>query len=383
MIYLKRHTHISKYYHLLKYNLNYIRIIFFLLLSFLFNSCSTNEPALKDDKQLKWELMPELAEVDVRYIVKNDRNLFLAGVESSNEYSGLLYKTADGLNWELIKNFPAAVGPLTFKNDTLYILSDSLYMYTPASELKGICKYEGVINIEPHYFGDMIFLKGNLYLMKTAGDDYLKTYKLSFDGTFEVMKVLQNLDYGGAKFIKDPSKPDDIAYVRPYYYWPFFFYFDGMNFYLLADGLTEDEKKSSASNSMAFKEGLLYAGFKNPSSVKILTENIWQTYTDTLPRSKYADNFQPPLKTETTAIVFYKDRMFVSTNYLGVLEWTKNSQWVPISNGLIDLNEMKGLYDPIVFLEEFNDFLFAAYGMPAYAQWGGKGVYKINLKELR
>ena len=99
-------------------------------------------------------------------------------------------------------------------------------------------------------------------------------------------------------------------------------------------------------------------------------------YTDTIP---YYSKDSLLYYSEPTEIAFVKERMFISTNRLGVLEWNKEKGWIQISTGLIDSGADK-LYRPVVFLESINETLIAVYGEPGYAPWGGLGVYKLKLK---
>jgi len=79
-----------------------------------------------------------------------------------------------------------------------------------------------------------------------------------------------------------------------------------------------------------------------------------------------------------TSIVFYQNRMFVGTEWMGLFEWT-DSGWVSMTKGLrfeFPNYPQYELYSAIVQLESFKGKLFVAYGEPCYAPvTGGKGIY--------
>lgn len=364
--------------------------IFPLLLLFSFVSCKTTEPLKESPKKETileeqpeiWHAIPELSGLSVRYILKVNDTLYLSGVEENKNYKGIVYKTGNGKEWIKLKDFYKAVGPIAVNGDSLYILSDSLYKYTiPTGSWKGICQ-PAPLNSDVKAVSEMIFLNNELYAMQTYFTNVIATYKIHFDGSIEDLPVYKGRSYGGAKFIKNNAS-DNWCYVRGQYHCAGFFKFEGNVFTKLDSGLTKEEWSSPPAHSAAMRNDTLFAGFKYPAVIKMYTDSRWQNYTDTLPHSQSAFLFKPPIKTETTTIAFFENRMFAGTQAIGVLEWIPGKGWKPISEGLIRdetaSQGIKDLFRPVVFLETIGEKLLAAYGEPGYAPWGRTGVYIYNL----
>lgn len=359
-------------------------IVLFVLTTLAIIGCgNVNNPALIEKQSADWQVVSELSDLDVRYMIKHENVLYLSAVrKSGNKNTGVIYKTSDGIKWKKVREFGWVIGPLAINGDTLYCLGDSLYRYIiPQMKWQTVCKPRP-ISIDPQAAGEMFFLKGQLYAMQTMYADAGGVYKVYMDGTTEQIIVYKGYsNFAGSKAIFKPFITDG-CYVRGMYYKTGIFSFDGSTFYPLSEGLTQDEWKYPAANSMAIHNDTLFAGFKNPGSIKFLDSrtNVWVSYTDTLPYSPTAFNYSPLVKTEPTAITFIGERMFVSTHCLGVLEWKKGSGWKQMATGLIQTNQMEGFYQPIAFLESIGTVLIAAYGEPGYAWWGGgMGVYRYNL----
>ena len=345
------------------------------------NDNDKNEPTKN-----KWEIVPELSTLSIRYILKHNETLYLSAVESGKNYKGIIWKTSNGINWTIVRTFEKVIGPMTTNGDTLYCLGDSLYRYIiPINKWENVCQ-PSPLTSDPEAMGDMIFVKDELYAMQSLFADAVATYRIGFDGTVNSLPVYHGREFGGAKFIKSKTEIKETVYVRGQYYKYGFFTFDGNVFDPLKDGLTEFEYYNPPTNSLALKNDTLFAGFMYPAVVKRLINNQWQNFTDTLPYSSSAFQFNPPIKTETTAITFVENRMFVATQSIGVLEWEDNKGWKQISEGLIPdpliNNGYKDLFRPVVFLETINGILIAAYGKPGYAQWGEYGVYHIDIKNI-
>lgn len=347
-----------------------------LLITFLFftSSCNNLTEPPPDDKKTKWEIIPELAEVDVRYILKHQTTVYLTGLFTGRAYRGSIWKTHDGENWTMLRTFEKAVGPLAINGDSLFCLGDSLFKYIiPTDNWVNVCR-PWPLTSDVQAVSEMIFLKNELYAMQTYFSDAVQTFRIYFDGTIEDIPVL-GYTYGGAKFIiKTEDAP--FCYVRGQYHKGGFYSFDGKIFTKIKNGLSDKEWMYPPTNSMEIYKDTLFAGFKFPGLIKYLDNNTWKTYTDTLPFNKVGQNLY---YTEPTEIVFVNERMFVSTDALGILEWTKDFTWAPLSEGLRAYSWVD-LYHPVVFLESINSTLIAAYGAPGYAPWGGTGVYKYELK---
>lgn len=345
------------------------------------SGCSTEPQPVKDEEQKEphlWQEVAGFSNISVRYLVKNDNALFISGYDPADK-SGYLYKTTDGENWELIKRFPPnKAGLLAFNGDDLYIFSDSLYKYTPDNKLSTVCYFQG-INF-PMDWMDMVFIHDTLYI---AADYFVHgIYKLKFDGTYVELPASPYGYYGWgtSKFIKDPSG-NDIVYARPQYYNRQFYTFNGSKLSYCTDGLVESSKDNEIVNSMAFKDGNLYAGFSHPTIVMVYLTNSWFPYTNELPAIDDED-----YESETTALTFYGERLFAATNYLGVMEWSANRKWIDLSDGLRHDDVRTALYEPVAHIEYFKGHLFAAYGgvVNSVYFWGDEtGVYKADVSKIK
>lgn len=347
-----------------------MRVLPFLFISLLILNTCANEPIIdeKPKEEKKWELIPEFAEINIRYIVNNQNSLYIAGVKYLNngKKNGTIYTTTDGSTWQLIGEFPDEIGPMTYNNGLFILRQDSIYKYV------GDKKWIGVLPtprrmMEPYADGDMIFIDDNLYIMQTFYPNTRETYKVYPDGTSEEVKVLFGMTFGAAKFIKNNFS--NQVYVRGNWGVRGVFKFDGSTFIPIENGLSEKELlMGNPTNSMTIKDNKLIAGF-NPAVIKRLTDaEIWENITDTMQYSTnniYDDCW-------TTAITYLGDRLFAATNYYGVFEWTTDSTWKDYSRGLLEYDfrsERPDKYYPITFLECFKGKVYAGYGSPAYAPW--------------
>jgi len=356
----------------MKIYINYFIILFIMS----FQSCNTVEPPIDIKTQKQWEPIQELSNLSVRYILKHDKTLYLSAVESNKDYRGVIWKTNDGNNWIMLRTFEKAIGPLTTHGDTLYCLGDSLFRYIIPLEIwENVCQPKPLTS-DVQAVSEMIFLKNKLYAMQTFFSDAVATYRINFDGTVENISVLPEIgpSYGGAKFIKNLENAE-YCYVRGQYYKGGFYSFNGKIFTKIKEGLTNESWIYPPTNSMEIKNDTLFAGFRYPGVIKFLNNNIWTNYSDPLPLTKEGNKIY---NTEPTEITFVDDKMFVSTDALGVLEWKKDSGWIQFSKGLLSYSWVD-LYYPIVFLESIKNILIASYGDPGYAPWGGIGVYKYKI----
>jgi len=349
--------------------------LFFISLFIISISCDTTEPQPPpDDKITKWEIIPELADMDVRYILKHNNTIYLTAVQGI-EWRGIIWKTTDGENWSIVRKFNKAIGPLTTNGDTLYCLGDSLFRYIiPLDKWENICQ-PYPLNTDVQAVSEMIFLDYELYALQnrfTPG----ATYKIHFDGSIEDLSIYYNY-FGGAKFIKKNIN-DDWCYVRGIYYSGGFFLFNRFTFTKLKDGLSHESWLYPPSNSMEIKNDTLFAGFRYPGTIKYLDNNsIWRDYTDSIPCNRDSVFLY---RIEPTEITFINETMFISTDELGVMKWKNGEGWSDLSEGLKTYNVANvKLFYPIVFLENINENLIAAYGAPGYAAWGGVGVYRLKL----
>lgn len=350
--------------------------LLFISLFIISISCDTTEPPPPpDDKITKWEVIPELAEADVRYILKHENTLYLTGLFTGREYRGSIWKTMDGVNWTMLRTFEKAVGPLAINGDSLFCLGDSLFRYIiPLNKWENVCQ-PNPLNTDVQAVSEMIFLGNSLY----AFQSYFEAdcvYKINFNGEVENLAAFYQYRLFAKMIKKNPS--DEWCYARGRYHSGGFYIFNLEGYSLLIDGLTQNVILNPASNSMEIRNDTLFAGFRYPGIIKYLDEsNVWRDYTDSIPTTRF-DAASPYV--EPTEISCLGDRIFVSTDIFGVMEWKKGVGWIDMAEGLRTYDWSNGkVFYPIVFLENINNTLIAASGAPGYAAWGGFGVYKLKL----
>lgn len=340
-------------------------------------SCDSTEPPDPPINNLaKWEVIPELAQADIRYILKHENTLYLTGLFTGKEYRGSVWKTTDGENWTMLRTFEKAVGPLALNGDTLYCLGDSLFRYIiPLDKWENVCQ-PYPLNTDVQAVSEIIFFRNSLY----AFQSYFEAdcvYKINFNGNVENLAAFYNYTIFAKMIKKDEN--DNWCYARGRYHSGGFFIFTLEGFSVLRDGLTQEVLLYPPSNSMEIRNDTLFAGFRYPGIIKYLdVHNVWRNYTDSIPTTRL-DATSPYV--EPTEISCLGDRMFVSTDIFGVMEWKKGIGWVDMAGGLrtYDWSDGKVFY-PIVFLENIGNTLIAASGAPGYAAWGGYGVYRLKVE---
>jgi hypothetical protein len=346
----------------------------------------------------RWNIVSQLASLDVRYMIQHYNILYLAAVDPSARLicdsgicnyvddRGLVYKTTDAVTWTKIKGFKRDIGPMTYHDDTLYCLtSDSIYRLLPNDVWQTAFATPPRLG-DASTDGDMVFIRDTLYAMQTVFGNAKETYRIHPDGSYEEVAGPDGLyHYAGSKYIKPEGK--EFVYLRPQWGENIFLQFDGYTYTHIENGLTQDELLFSSSNAMVIRGDTLYAGFGGITSagvIKMLINGQWQQVYDTLPYWRFADSVTPILRAQPTAIAFAGERMYVASNSTGVAEWRTDSGWVQISEGLIHgvipNFDNKDLYRPVPFLEYFQNKLIVAYGKPGYGPWGGTGVYTYELK---
>ncbi len=361
---------------LLNLNFNFFSIILLIAFLTLTSSCSTPTEPPPDDKKTKWEIIPELAEADVRYILKHENTLYLTGLFTGREYRGSIWKTTDGENWTMLRTFEKAVGPLAINGDSLFCLGDSLFKYIiPTDTWENICQ-PWPLNTDVQAVSEMFFLDNELFAFQNFFQPGT-VYKINFDGTVDDLS--NQYGYVGASKMIKKNINDNWGYVRGMYHSGGFFKFDINGFVYLIDGLELQVILKPASNSMEIRNDTLFAGFRYPGIIKYLDEsNVWRNYTDSIPTTRL-DASSPYV--EPTEISCVGERMFVSTDIFGVMEWKKGIGWIDMADGLRTYDWSNGkVFYPIVFLENIGNTLIAASGAPGYAAWGGYGVYKYKIK---
>ena len=339
-------------------------------------SCDSTEPTDPPiNNPAKWEVIPALADVDVRYILKFDNTIYLTGLVTGKSYRGVIWKTTDGNNWTLMRTFEKAVGPLAINGDSLYCLGDSLFRYIILlNKWENVCQ-PYPLNTDVQAVSEMIFLGDSLY----AFQNYFEAdcvYKIRFNGEVENLASFYSYRYF-AKLIKINSH-DNWCYARGRYHSGGFYIFNMDGYSVLTDGLIPEVIYNQPTNSMEIRNDTLFAGFRYPGIIKYLDQyNVWRNYTDSIPCVLDSTSLNYIEPTEITCI---RDRMFVSTDVFGVMEWRSGVGWLNLSEGLKTYYVQNyKVYFPIVFLENIDQTLIAAYGAPGYAAWGGNGVYRLKI----
>ena len=221
--------------------------------------------------------------------------------------------------------------------------------------------------------------------MQTVFGAAKETYRIHPNGYYEEVAGPDGLNhYAGSKYIKPVGQ--EFVYLRPQFGEGIFLKFDGHNYTHVENGLTSNDLMFSASDALEMRRDTLFAAFGgnvSAGTIKILVNEHWEQFRDTIPYWRHAYSVSPVLRAQPTAIAFAGEKVLVATSSTGVVEWNEDSSWVPISNGLvpgiIPNLDPKDLYHPVPFLKYFKNKLIAAYGKPGYGPWGGVGVYVYNL----
>ena len=367
-----------------------------MILMFLMGGCKDGPiaipPTIVEEK--KWESVPEFNNLDIRYIIHFNNELYAAVVNYLGDilYKGAVLKTSDGISWSIVKTFNEGIGPMTVEGDSLYVNTDH-FIYKMDTRGRWVIKYgvPGEIS-EAQYNGDMIFFNGNLYISQTLSLGYM--FKVSPDSVWtQILPFGPNIEnnMSGAKIVKNKKNNIETLFIRTIATTGYIFQFNGERATNIQKGLPSPFE---GANSITIRNDTLLAGFKevnNKASGMIMyldDDNSWKLYRDSLPNSKSAFNYLPSLTTLSTVILFIKERMFVASDVYGVMEWKLDSGWKTLNYGLM-LNQNEAaeneLYNTISFLEYFKGNLFVGYGNPAY-MWGTwlagprKGLLKYKLE---
>ena len=387
----------SKYHRRIKGKImanNYLFVS--MILMFFMGGCKDGPiavpPTIVEEK--KWESVPEFNNLDIRYMIHFNNELYAAVVNylGDTQYKGAVLKTSNGISWSLVKTFDEGVGPMTVEGDSLYVNTDH-FIHKMDTRGAWVRKYgiPGEIS-EAQYNGDMIFINGNLYISQTLSLGYM--FKVSPDSVWtRIFPFGPNIEnnMSGAKFIKNKKNNIETIYLRTIATSGYIIQFDGDRATYLQKGLPIPLE---GANSITIHNDTLLAGFKevnNKASGMIMyldENNLWKIYRDSLPNSKSAFNYLPSSTTLPTVILFVKERMFVASDVFGVMEWKSHSGWETLNYGLMlsqGESAEKELYNTISFLEYYQGNLFVGYGNPAY-MWGTwlagprKGLLKYKLE---
>ena len=359
-----------------------------------FTSCEKGtEPEKKKPESLKWKLVAEFENRDIRYMIKFKDELYISTINPTLQFEDAekseIFKSSDGENFRRVKTFPNIIGPMAIMEDTLCVIHrDSIFAFNSQKGWWGKYETPGYL-AAPQSDTDLTYFEGNLYGMVLEGSTS-QTWRISHDGVAEEVFPYFVGYNCGTKFIKLIKNNIEYCYVRGSYLVGGFFQFKSEKFIELNNGLTAKEKIAyNPPNSIAINNNNLYASFREPSTIKRLENDIWIAITDTLLNSTHAYNVKPPIVNHTLGVAFFENRMFVSTLTAGVMEWTHEGWKRITSNGLLEatgnvMGEFTDFYVPITSFEIFNGKLIVAYGKPGYAPYGNiaYGVFTMDIDEI-
>ena len=342
-----------------------------MLFTFFMAGCKDGpvDPPPPPPPEKKWEEITMFKNADIRYMIQHKGVLYVStyiSIPTKDSTANVLYKTEDGIKWDTLKTFAITIGPIAFNGDTLTILeSGRTWKYHPTFGWKMFWEHL----IAADHTQDMVWLNDQLFVF-----DFNFGLVYSKD-TVRVMRDLF-IEPSVSKFVKHTYQGKEVFYTRPFYVYEDKIYrFNGSSFETVMNGISTDENKRANYPAMYVHNDTFYAGFNTSSRIKKLVNDVWVNVADTIPNTPHANLFSPNLINRPTSIVFHKNRMFVGTEWTGVLKWT-DSVWVSISNGLRlefpDYPQYE-LYSAVVQLESFRGKLFVAYGEPWFAPGSGRG----------
>lgn len=342
-------------------------------------------------KENTWERVEELTNVDIRYMITFNNELYLSVINYQGDslYKGAILKTSDGFNWNFIKGFPEYTGSMTVKNDSLYLLTDH-FVYKMVSNSNWEIKYFVPVEISRSGDnGEIIFINDTLYVCQVATVGLL--FGLFPDGTYDHYPFSNiTLSPYISNFKKVIKENMPLIYARSKIGHGEVRRFDGRKFYDL--GMSSNNTITGALNALEVSGDTLFVGvWHTPSSnkggyIKYLSQNNWYLYGDTLPLSSSANDFEPQMKTHPTCIKMVNNKLIIGTDVVGVCIWSQENGWKKINKGLPTENntlESKEIYQTIIFLEYLNGFIFVGYGNPGFANGWVKsnyGLFKYTLQ---
>jgi len=354
--------------------LSLMTICFFGSLMFTLFSAGCGDSPTEQPKQsdTDWKEVVFFRDVDIRYLVQHNNVLYVsARIPATTQRAAInaLFSTKDCRQWDTLKTFDRFIGPIAFHGDTLTILEDGrTWKYHPSS---GWEMFWGHL-MTANYARDMFWLYDELFVFENV---FTMVYS---NGLGKELRGIPNAPVV-SKFIKNTSLGKEQVYTRPYYVFEDgVFIFNGKIFTPINYSHSINENAMPNYPSMTFCGDTLFVGFNTPSRIKKLTNDGWVIVTDSIPNTPYAWEFTPRLINRPTSIVFKEQRMFVGTEWTGVLEKTE-SGWKYLTGGLPlafpDYPEYK-MYRAVVQMILFNNKLIAAYGEPWSAPViDGRGMY--------
>lgn len=370
--------------------LSLVSLIALLALAIVANSCKNEPPIIPEEEfSPKWESVPMLAGMDIRYTIQHKGVLYVGAVDERTRL-GAVYKTEDAKIWTKVKDVGFDFGAMTFHGDTLYVIGDSLYRYLPSLGWQGLFSW-GFRSAQA--VSDMIFYKGKLYVMLARGN--LRTLQVEMNGNWTALRPFNGTSEGAmSRFCKVNKGDSEVVYVRPY---PTalvgtIYRFDGERF--IAEptvGLTGQDYPTM--NAMMARGDSLLLGYyywyspDMPAGglIKSYKDGVFSNFTDSLPLLSLNPQLVQPYSTYPNSFAFYGDRLFVGTFPIGVVEWIPQTRsWKNISKGLPTVSPdttYKDFYASISFIEAFKGHIIVGYGHPAFFYWAttrGMYIYRVS-----
>lgn len=318
-----------------------------------------------------WEPADDILQgLDVRSVQLHGDELYIAGRDGV----GSIFKSSDGINWTLVadrvdSSFGGA-DVILFIGDTLIAGLDARYLYRRVSNMQWIpISPMPVIPTDIGVLGRDIYLGCNsqYWIGKVSSAGVVTRIHDSLDANCNRSTVISQLwvtkllkgNVGGAEVLLASNVVTNkfIRVVSPI----------GIDCFS-STGLSPIDIFHGA-HDLAWKGDTLLAC--TYATVKMFVGGAWSTFGDSLPMTP--QSFRP----YATAIAVHGSRVFVGTNYSGVLEWKPGKGWKEIAPGLPRYSD--GFYDAISYLTVFKGRLLAAYGegKPWSAQ--SRGLYTKDL----
>lgn len=336
----------------------------------------SDPPVPPPDKSV-WQVVPEFENYDIRYIIEFKDELYCAVmiVPSSAEARSAVVKTSDGETWTTVRRFTEAIGPMAVNGDSLYVLTDH-FVHRMDAQGEWVQRFGVPWQIsDAQLNGDMAFLNGNLYIAQTRMTGLL--FMVSPESAWtQVFPFGNETSSSIARMIPISTPTGQYAYCRSA--------FTDANYIAILDSnllknfIVKPSQYAKAANGILLHNGTLFAGFRDivgrkSGTVQYLGEDSkWHIYKDSLPNAPFAYDYIPPDITHPISLLSINNRMLIGTETYGVFVSDSNDQWIQLSKGLkqhIIQTQYGNLFEPVVFLVRYKNYLFAGYGSPAFS-WG-------------
>jgi hypothetical protein len=351
------------------------------LIFFFLNGCSCEDnPAdKKEDPKNSWtKINLGFESVDVRVLKCYNNKLYLAGGTGK----AIIIVSEDGSNWNILPGLvldtiTAPITALAVNDDEVYFTNHDIFLmkYSKSQVVQLTTQHWSLLG-EPSdmaYFKESIFVSGMWNTYPLA--------KIEMNGNLIFIGDSLNPDCTKGNFgIRSSSilklmqsriNGEDILLGSAILTNNRFLYTINKNSLNCFgnNGLSVEDKYYGVDDFVLNGDTILAGGF---AVLKSSTGSGWTIIGDSLPNTP--QNFKPYI----TAVAVYKNRIFVGTNYIGVLEWVPQKGWVKLNDGLLSFSD--GFYDSVTNLIVFNNKLYAGYGKGK--RWEARsddGLYYYNL----